>query len=367
MAEATPRIAPQIYNLAIAAASVITGSSQETSFPLAWLRDPMPSKRWRTKLGWNIVAGFNDKIDFNRAGVKVATIAAGTYATGALLAVAIVTALEAADAPPVWACSYDSTTKKFTISSDLAFTLLFGTGTNIATGAGKDLGYAVADTGSATSQLAGSVSYHSREYVLFDLGSAQAVTLGIAHAHNMASGGTVTLYGKSSSNAWTSPGTTQVLVGDDLINKRILFFGSQSFRYWALVIDDVQNTAGYSDLGVPFVGTYWQPGRGFDYGEGQQAAALSSIHTAIQGALFVVKRNAPKLHGVHFTALSRSDRITYQSIEDAKGHVFLAKDPTGAPGADTPYGVIINTADIRTMAAVGPVYTIDVTLTENLG
>lgn len=367
MPATTPRIAPQIYNLALSAGTVITASTAQLALPVAFLRDPIPSKRWRSLLGWNIVAGFNDKIDFNRGGVKVATLAAGSYTTGAALAVAIVAALEAADAPPVWACAYDPATKKFTISSDLAFTLLFGSGTNIATGIGKDLGFAVADTGSATSQVAGSAAYHSREYLLFDLGSAQAVTVGIAHGHNMAAAGAVTLYGKSSANPWLTPGTTQVLAGDDLSSKRILFFGSQSFRYWALVFDDVQNTAGFSELGVPFIGTYWQPGRGHDYGEGRQAAALSTIVSAIDGTLFIVQRLAPKRHQIHFRALSRADRNTYQTIEDAKGHVFLAKDPAGFPGSETVYGLITGTADVKSETAPGPLYGIDVELMENPG
>lgn len=367
MADRTPRIAPSIYNLAIAAITVITASSAEPSLPVAFVRYATPTQRWRSKLGWNIVAGFNDKIDFNRGGVKVATIAPGNYATGALLAVAIVAALEAADAPPVWACAYDPVTKKFTISSDLAFVLLFATGANIATGAGKDLGYAVADTGSATSQLAGSAAYHSREYLLFDLGSALAATLGIAHGHNMASGGTATLYGKASANPWATPGTTQVLAGDDLANKRILFFGTQSFRYWAIVFEDVQNTAGYTEVGVPFVGTYWEPGRGYQIGAVRQAEALSAMTRADQGAVFVLVRNSPKNHSVAYQGLSRADRDIYQAIEDAHGHVFFAKDPQNYSGTETVYGVIVGPSQVTEMSGPGGLFVLDVVVAENLG
>src|SRR5687768_8839367 len=107
-----------------AAAAIRTASSTDTAFAISWLLDQMRSRVWRSKSGWTIVAGFNDKIDFNRGGVKVATIAAGTYTTAALLAAAVVTALEAADATPAWACSYSGSTFKFTISSDIAFVLL---------------------------------------------------------------------------------------------------------------------------------------------------------------------------------------------------------------------------------------------------
>jgi hypothetical protein len=367
MADRTPRIAPAASNLAIASTTVITASSQETALPVAFVRDPQPTKVCRFRLGWNIVTGFNASIDFNRGGVKVATIAAGNYATGALLAVAIVTAMTAADGATTWTCTYDSVTKKFTIGGSANFILLFATGANIATGAGKDLGFAVADTANAVSQVAGLAAYHSREFILFDLASALPVSLGIAHKHNLGSTGTITLYGKASSNPWVTPGTTQVLTGDDLTNKRILFFGSQSYRYWALVFDDVQNTAGYNELGVPFIGTYWEPARGYQIGASRQAEGLTQFARADQGAMYVLARAAPKMHGVAWQGLSRTDRDLYQAIEDAHLHVFLARDPQNYPGTETVYGVLVSNAQVTEMAGPGNLFIIDATVAENLG
>lgn len=366
MADRTPRIAPTLYNLAIALATIITGSSYEASLPLNFLRFPTPTLRWRTKLGWTIVAGFNDKIDFNRGGVKVATIAAGYYATGVALAVAIVAALEAADATPVWACSHSTSTKKFTISSDLSFMLLLGTGANLATSAGKDLGFAAADTASAITHTGDLAAYHSRAYLLFDLGSAMAVTIGIAHSHNMGTGGTVTLYGKTTNNPWVSPGTTQVLAGDDLASKRILAFGSQSFRYWALVCDDVQNVAGYNELGVPFIGTYWQSPRPYEFGGTRQAQLLSQLLSAADGALNVLARRAPKIHTVTLRWMPRADRDTYQAIEDARQPVFLMRDPN-FPGADTVYGVLSTAASVIDERMEPPHYSFVIVLSEDIG
>src|SRR4051812_1376714 len=97
MATRTPRIMPTLYNLGLASATIVTASSQETSLPVAFLRDPLPTRKWRSKLGWNIVAGFNDKLDFQEtAAVRVATITAGNYATGAAMATAVQTALNSA-------------------------------------------------------------------------------------------------------------------------------------------------------------------------------------------------------------------------------------------------------------------------------
>ena len=74
----------------------------------------------------------------------------------------------------MWACSYDSGTGKFTISSDIAFVLLCGSGANLATSVFKSLGFIQSgstgsDTGSATSQTASFTSYQSTHFVGIDL------------------------------------------------------------------------------------------------------------------------------------------------------------------------------------------------------
>ncbi len=103
--------------------------------------------------GFQVIAagasGANSKIDFNRGGVKAATVAAGDYTADEMCAV-IVTALEAADSTPVWACSFDVSTGKFTISADQAFTLLWGTGANAAADMHKLLGFDAADQASSS-------------------------------------------------------------------------------------------------------------------------------------------------------------------------------------------------------------------------
>jgi hypothetical protein len=105
----------------------------------------------KPKAFWPLtISAANGKTDFDRGGVKVATIAAATYYSAAELAAAVVVALEAADATPVWACSV-SATGRVTVSADLAFVLLFSTGANAAASARDVLGFGAVDTASATS------------------------------------------------------------------------------------------------------------------------------------------------------------------------------------------------------------------------
>jgi hypothetical protein len=121
VAEVNPGLA--WINRGAAGATQLLASSSQSTHPVIWLKNQLRSMRWRSARYWTIGPD-NARINFNRGGVKTAIIAFGTYTADELCA-AIITALEAADSTPVWACSYSTSTFKFTISSDLAFLLLW--------------------------------------------------------------------------------------------------------------------------------------------------------------------------------------------------------------------------------------------------
>jgi hypothetical protein len=328
-----------VTNRVQAAATVLTASSAAAGNPVSWLKDQLRSKTWRSATGWTIVAGFNDKIDFTRSGTKVATVAAGTYATGALLSAAIVAALEAADATPVWACAYSGTTFKFTISSDLAFTLLWSSGTNTGTACHKELGFAVTDTGSATSQVGASAVYTSRHWVKADLVTAADVLAGIVVNHNAGAGGTFTLQGNAT-DAWTSPTVNQALAGDAAI--RIAFIGTQTLRYWRLLIDDCGNVLGYGEVGVWFTGPYTQPSISYAVGFEKRWEELSSVGVAPSGAHWQDERPRRPVWSLRWSEAPEADRAAlaaaFALVPRGKCW-FLAFDAVTTPTA-TEYGWI---------------------------
>jgi hypothetical protein len=333
-----------------ASTAVLTSSSEESAFPRAWLRDQVLSKVLRFRLGWDVTAGIYDKIDFNRGGVKVATVAAGNYSTGTALCTAIVAALEAADATPVWACTYSASTKKFTISSDLAFVLLFGTGTNLAKSIHPDLGFATADTASATTQTAGTAVYQSRRWVAADLGSALSVQAGIARYHNSGTGGTYRLRGSSVSGAdaltAAAPTVNQLLSGDADI--RIAFLATQTLRYWALLIDDTTNQAGYNDLGIWLAGPYDEPSFNYSTDYEDVFEELSGVEIAVGGAQWQEPRADRQRFTLHWEDLLDADKATFIAIKDAtaKGkNFFVSLEPTIAAPHNTIYGY--RPADMR--------------------
>jgi hypothetical protein len=326
-------------NRVAAASAVLTASDAQAAAPVAWLKDQLRSKSWRSAPGWTIVAGFNDKIDFNRGGVKVATLTAGTYATGADLAAHIVARLEAADATPVWACAYSTSTFKFTVSSDLAFTLLWGSGANTGTACHKELGFAVSDTGSATSQVGANAVYQSRHWLKADFGSALAVQVGIVVNHNAGASGTFTLQGNAT-DAWTAPTVSQALAGDAAI--RIAFIATQTLRWWRLVVDDCGNTLGYSEVGIWNVGPYVQPTISYAVGFARRWEELSEVTVTPSGAHWQDERPRRPVWSISWSEIPEADRASLAAafaLVPKGRNFFFAFDAVTTPTA-TEYGFL---------------------------
>jgi len=338
----TPRLC--VTNRIQAPATVLTASSAQAGHPVSWLKDQFRSKSWRSAIGWTIVAGENDKIDFNRSGVKAATIAAGTYATGALLCTAVAAALEAADATPVWACYYTGLFK-FQIASDLAFTLLLNSGANRSTSCFPDLGFSLAaDTGSATLHEGGTASYQSRHWVTADLGSdlAAGFQAVVAINHNSGAGGLYEVFANDSNSFRGSVLVGQGVSGDAAI--RILFHEPQNpARYWRLQITDCSNPLGYAEVGVWFVGAYTQPTVSYAIGFTKKWEELSEVTVAISGAHFQDEKARRPTWGLAWSEIVEADRAALAAafaLVPAGRCFFFSFDAIATP-TDTEYGFLV--------------------------
>lgn len=105
--------------------------------------------------GFEVTAS-NNKLDFNEGSGEITiTIDNGSY-TGTEIAVEVQSKLNASPGTNTYTCSFNRSTRIFTIASNNAMTLLTNTGTNSATSIYSNLGYSTAsDTSSATSHAAG--------------------------------------------------------------------------------------------------------------------------------------------------------------------------------------------------------------------
>ena len=106
-----PAIVPRLYfdNQAILTATIVTSSSEQDAFPDLRIRDPRRSKTWRSEIGWNIVVGVNDVLDFTEAtsGAAQAVLTEGNFANGADMAAEITTQMNAVATDNTYLCTYD--------------------------------------------------------------------------------------------------------------------------------------------------------------------------------------------------------------------------------------------------------------------
>lgn len=191
-----------------------------------------------------VAAGVNDKIDFRRDGAgadDTATIAAGTYLSAALLAVAVQTALDAAYATGDWTVSVSATGRVTIAHSATAFVLKFSTGANAATSARDLLGFGTVDTVSGLSATGANQhqnGWYAEDPVVDDTRDLPA----FERAQTVALGGPVkslefaTRYGRSISLAFLQPHKVfKEDEGSTHLNEaieRLVEDGWSRFRWW---------------------------------------------------------------------------------------------------------------------------------------
>jgi hypothetical protein len=318
--------------------TILFPSSQLTSLPVGFLRDQLPSKPWRSLSGWTIVAGFNDRLDWNRGGVRTCTLTAGNYGNGADMAAEIQARMAAADGGASYTCTYDVNTFKFTIGCSVSITILWLTGANAAASVGECLGYVVsADTASAASHTAANLAYQSRHFIKANLGSAMSGAVGIVWAHNAGTGGTFT-HQSNATDAWSLPTRSVTLAGDATI--RIGYYSSATLQWRRLLINDVQNTLGYSEIGIWFDGPHTQPSVLYSDAFSDAPQELSAIGFSTHGAHIVDPRPIRHVWNLEWREVPEADRTLLEAFEAATPcgtNFFFSFDATDNP-ADTLYG-----------------------------
>jgi len=317
MAVVTPRLVWQ--NWVTLSGTTVTTSSTNGSFPKNWLKDPLSSKRWRSKPGWNIVVGYNDKLDFTEGstGNATATLSAGNYATGALMAIELQTKMNAAATDNTYTVTYSSTTFKFTFTRSVGSATIgleWSTGANAVTSCGADTGFDTsADDTGATIYTSNTVCYLSTEYIQFNFNTALDSKLGILFDNNFFSP-TLSLHGNAT-DVWSSPSTTQTLAGNSSIYIKY-FAATQTYQYWRYVINDVTNPDGFVEVGIPYIGDYSEPGSGFSTPFTEQLMELSHIGVADHGASFQFEKPSAKHYRLRWPGLSDNEKAKITTAAD---------------------------------------------------
>ena len=329
MAAVTPRF--HYSNSAALLTNIVTASSEDGAAPVQFSLDQLRSKAYKSGIGWVIVEGYNDKIDINESttGDATATLTAGTYATGALMAAEITTALNAAATDNTYSVAYSASTFKFTITratGSTTWALEWSTGTNTATSAGLDLGFVVAtdDTGLTTSIEADNVSYQSRHWITIEGAATIAAKVAVVLDHNLSAAGTVTLHGNAS-DAWTSPSFTQLLDDSDTDDTfRSKFFTEETLQFYRFEFADVQNSVGFLSVGLVSLGDYLEPTIAHLVELNKSRDELTQSIEADQGAGYANVKPGADIWSLEWV-ITEAERSSWQSLlKDRKvGRPFM--------------------------------------------
>lgn len=368
MAVVTPRIWDTNYWRATA--STLSADSTYTPLPLRYTLDPLRSKVWRSDGPWVVVAGWNDKLDITvdvGPTTFAATLTPGTYTSATAYAAMVKTQIEAADTTGhTWPITYSTSTFKFTITpaAVVAWHALTVSGANVATAAWKDLGITASDPSGAsiTSDVA---VYQSRHYLAVDLGSSLALTAAQALKHNL-SGGTITLKSGTTSvlNSLTAGNSDSLSITD---SNTAYAYITRTARYVAFLIDDTANTAGYSEIGVPFVGTYLSP-KAYAAMFEEEGDDLSDIANATDGAPYVDIRVESRAWKLIWRNLESADTTLFRSFRSStpKGKSFFFDlNSTAASVSNMIYGYRDTPLPLSTETG-GLVYGTEFTIRESL-
>jgi hypothetical protein len=316
--------------------ATLTPSSEAVGFPVEALQDQQRTYPWRTATGWTIT-DHNNRIDFNRGGVKVATVANGTYSTGASLATAITAALEAADATPVWATDYNVTSaNKFTVNAGTTYSMLWQSGANAYRSIGRSLGFVVTsdDTG-LTQYTADGVSYQSTHHLVVTLTTDQ-VNTGINSAaviaRNCSTACVINLQ-SSPTNVWTAPTTQATFGGVGPLDARKYFTSTD--QYYRLSVDDVSNTTGYFQIGILYITAYLQMDYCFSDNMSDHPADFSNINVSIGGAHFTNYRSRQKRRSLEASEIPDVSAASYRTFflnTNIGQNFFIDLEPDSAAG-----------------------------------
>jgi len=261
----------------------ITYTTQHYNFPATNTQERRLSNPWRSAYEENTGGGFfeitaaNQKLYFNEgAGTLTATISIGTYNTSELAA-QIKTQMDVAGAL-TYTVDYDFDDLKLTISVGVGTFELEGTGSiNAIWGT---IGYDAVDTGLAASHEADEIRIHTYEYISLDMAALTDFDMLFIFNHNIQTTGTLK-WQFSDDNFTTTPlELSPTRDGNIAVH---LFSAVQAYRYARIYIEDIDNPAGYVQVGRASINEMFMPEIGYRPGSSQPPVDKSILTESLSG------------------------------------------------------------------------------------
>jgi hypothetical protein len=177
--------------------------------------------------------------------------------------------------------------------------------------------YLYKNTGTAGTMLFDTVSATLIPSLEIDLGSALAVDTVILADHNLSSTAVVTLAANSSSS-WASPPYELDILSAANTDPSVDYI-SETYRYWKLFFDDVDNTDGFISIGKLYLGTYTQLAKvniNVDWGSIRSNARTRLRSVSVAGKARSKTLSDGEVFPTEYTLAPDADETTLRSIYD---------------------------------------------------
>jgi len=249
-----------------------TASSEQSPFPAENIYNAQRrSKVWRSDGNW-VIDATNNRLKFQETdGVDLqAFLTDGTYTSTTSFLAMLKTQMEAATgAASTYTIAQDTSTFKIKFTSNLAgggniFKLRWSQNTTIA----GNLGFGTADDSGQSTYTADLLRLNMGEWLKWDMGlSTNPKAFILAGDRNrplqLSQSGTYKLMGNET-DIFTGPTYEKSLTynGRAIVEIDTTGFHSEALRYWYLDIDDKDSPIGWNEIGVAFLGDFFNPTRG---------------------------------------------------------------------------------------------------------
>jgi len=333
-----------VYNNLWRKGTIYNKSDQHPQYPWDDTLLDTPSQFGHSRYGAGtgngtfVITDENKYIDFDETGVELTgTVALGTY-NGLTFAAAIAAAMNAAPGKALtYACVYNETTAKFTISAGSVFNILWNSGSHWQYSIAEPAGYATAQNDVGLSAYTSDARRIHWPAVYFDmdlLALSDINFLGIIN-HNLTTSCIISLI-LSTTPDFSSGNTTETLTFH--ANSIFKFISLVNKRYVRVKIEDPANPNPYIQIGPIWVAKYFEPSRTFS-GEGYEDGGEdpSDVEFSPAGVLYAQPR--PFIDGINivFNRLDETSKSEARALIEEVGltRSLLAVFDYSAPNTNT--------------------------------
>ena len=242
--------------------ATLSPSTEIVNNPASNTQTEILSKKWKTKTGFTIKTGYNDKLGFkatSTGSVVLATTASGTYADGSSVASAIQTAMRSGTVYDI-TCQYNNSDSKFRFDVGATATSLSLHNTYASSSIMTIIGFDRNANYTGSTGYTGTASLGNQAWLQATIGAGTS-TYFVIDKYNMASGTVMTLRLADATSTFSGlyNGNVSASVSVSLDADRTVYALSSSFSGRGIQISWWDPAVNYSEVGRIWIGNDFYP------------------------------------------------------------------------------------------------------------